>query len=33
VPLPRPRSFADLGSAEARTIETAILETLLHANS
>ena len=30
VPLPRPRRLADLGSAAARTIETDILEKLLH---
>jgi ABC-type nitrate/sulfonate/bicarbonate transport system ATPase subunit len=30
VPLPRPRRLADLGTAEARAIETDILERLLH---
>jgi hypothetical protein len=30
IPLPRPRTLADLGSAAARDIETEILETLLH---
>jgi ABC-type nitrate/sulfonate/bicarbonate transport system ATPase subunit len=30
VPLPRPRSLADLGSPEAQAIETKILQTLLH---
>jgi ABC-type nitrate/sulfonate/bicarbonate transport system ATPase subunit len=32
VPLPRPRTLADLGSAAARQIETEILESLLHHN-
>jgi ABC-type nitrate/sulfonate/bicarbonate transport system ATPase subunit len=30
VPLPRPRTLADLGSSAARQIETEILESLLH---
>ncbi|MBB4298471.1 MULTISPECIES: ABC transporter ATP-binding protein [Rhizobium] len=30
VPLPRPRSIADLGSPAAQAIETEILQTLLH---
>ncbi|MNL81565.1 Bicarbonate transport ATP-binding protein CmpD [compost metagenome] len=30
VPLTRPRTLADLGSPAAQTIETEILQTLLH---